>query len=102
VDAEPLGTKQIDEREVAGFKIRLKRDGTDFLMGDISEIWVDEKTKRLVLAETSDTEHRWVSTLKDFIFDQELDDSLFSLELPEGYKDIGPLQYMFVEPSESK
>jgi len=40
--------------------------------------------------------------LKDFIFDQELDDSLFSLELPEGYKDIGPLQFMWVEPSEAK
>ena len=102
VDAEPLGTRHIDGREAVGFRIRLKRDGTDFLMGDVSEIWVDAKTKRLVLAETSDTEHRWVSILKDFIFDQELDDSLFSLELPEGYKDIGPLQFMFVEPSESK
>jgi hypothetical protein len=101
-DAEPLGTKQVGGREAVGFRIRLKRDGTDFLMGDVSEIWVDAKTKRLVLAETHDAEHRWVSTLKDFIFDQELDDSLFSLELPEGYKDIGPLQFMWLEPSEAK
>jgi hypothetical protein len=101
-DAEPLGTKQVGGRETVGFRIRLKGDGTDFLMGDVSEIWVDAKTKRLVLAETRDAERRWVSTLKDFIFDQELDDSLFSLELPEGYKDIGPLQFMWVEPSEAK
>ena len=101
-DAEPLGTKQVGGRESVGFRIRLKRDGTDFLMGDVSEIWVDAKTKRLVLAETRDTERRWVSTLKDFIFDQELDDSLFSLEPPEGYKDVGPLQFMWLEPSEAK
>jgi len=101
-DAEPLGTKQVGGRETVGFRIRLKGDGTDFLMGDVSEIWVDAKTKRLVLAETHDAERRWVSTLKNFIFDQELDDSLFSLELPEGYKDIGPLQFMWVEPSEAK
>ncbi len=101
-DAEPLGTKQVAGREAVGFRIRLKGDGTDFLMGDVSEIWVDAKTKRLVLAETHDVERRWVSTLKDFIFDQELDDSLFSPELPEGYKDIGPLRFMWLEPSEAK
>ncbi len=101
-DAEPLGTKQVGGRETVGFRIRLKGDGTDFLMGDVSEIWVDAKTKRLVLAETHDAERRWVSTLKNFIFDQELDDSLFSLELPEGYKDIGPLRFMWLEPSEAK
>jgi len=101
-DAAPLGTKQMGDREAVGFRIRLKGDGTDFLMGDVSEIWVDAKTKRLVLAETRDAERRWVSTLKDFIFDQELDDSLFSVAPPEGYKDIGPVKFMWVEPSKNK
>jgi hypothetical protein len=100
-DAEPLGTKQIGGREAVGFRIRLKRDATDFLMGDVSEIWVDAKTKRLVLAETRDAERRWVSTLKDFIFDQDLDDSLFSVAPPEGYKDIGPVKFMWLEPSKN-
>jgi hypothetical protein len=101
-DAAPLGTKQIGNREAVGFRIRMKGDGTDFLMGDVSEIWVDAKTRRLVLAETRDAERRWVSTLKDFIFDQELDDSLFSMAPPEGYKDIGPLKFMWVEPAEGR
>jgi len=51
----------------------------------------------LVLAETRDDENRWITTLKDFVFNLELDDSLFSVEVPEGYKDKGPTKFMSVE-----
>ncbi|MHC4544808.1 MAG: LolA family protein [Planctomycetota bacterium] len=97
-DAEPLGTRQINGREAFGFRFYLKGDGTDFLMGDVSEIWVDATTKLLILAETRDDENRWVATLKDFVFNLELDDSLFRIEVPEGYRDTGPTKFMSVGP----
>jgi outer membrane lipoprotein-sorting protein len=80
----------------------LKGDGTDFLMGDVSEIWVDTTTKLLVLAETRDDENRWITTLKDFVFNLELDDSLFRIEVPEGYREIAPLPFSSVSPPEDE
>ena len=101
-DAEPLGTRQIDGREAFGFRFYLKGDGTDFLMGDVSEIWVDATTKLLVLAETRDDENRWVTTLKDFVFNLELDDSLFRVEVPEGCTKIAPLPFSSISPPEDE
>lgn len=101
-DAEPLGTRQIDGREAFGFRFYLKGDGTDFLMGDVSEIWVDATTKLLVLAETRDDENRWVTTLKDFVFNLELDDSLFRVEVPEGYTKIATLPFSSIIPPEDE
>lgn len=101
-DAEPLGTRQIDGHEAFGFRFRLKGDGTNYLMAGVSEIWVDATTKLLIIAETRDDENRWVATLKDFVFNMELDDSLFSVEVPEGYKDIGPTKFISLEPSKNK
>jgi hypothetical protein len=101
-DAEALGTRQIDGREAFGFRFYLKGDGTDFLMGDVSEIWVDATTKLLILAETRDDKNRWVATLKDFVFNLELDDSLFSVEVPEGYRDTGPTKFMSAGPPKDK
>ncbi len=101
-DAEPLGTRQIDGREAFGFRFYLKGDGTDFLMGDVSEIWVDATTKLLILAETRDDKNRWVTTLKDFVFNLELDDSLFRIVVPEGYTEIAPLPFSSVSPPEDE
>jgi outer membrane lipoprotein-sorting protein len=100
-DAKSLGSKQIGKQEAVGFRYYKKGDGTDFWSGDITDIWADAKTNRVVLIETrSEGEWGgWVTMLKDFVFDQELDDSLFSLEIPEGYNETGPPNFMSVGPS---
>jgi outer membrane lipoprotein-sorting protein len=101
-DAESLGGKEIDGREAVGFRIRKKGDGTDLWSGDITEIWVDVKTKRVVLVETGALDGSWNFILKDFVFDQELDDALFSLEAPEGYKEIAPRPIFSINPPEKE
>ncbi len=83
-DVEPLGESRIDGQPVVGFRIRQKGDGNDFWGGDTTDIWVSVKTKRVALVEGRD----WgevIFRLKDFVFDRQLDDSLFSLEPPQGY-----------------
>jgi outer membrane lipoprotein-sorting protein len=74
------------------------RDGTYFWAGEATDIWVDAKTKRIVLVETTGAKGRVTYMLKDFVFDEELDDSLFSLELPEGYKQIPPPPIFSISP----
>jgi outer membrane lipoprotein-sorting protein len=100
-DAESLGSKRIGGQEAVGFRFYKKGDGTDFWTGAMTDIWVDANTKRVVLVETSDGDDTWrhVYRLKDFVYDQELNDSLFSLKMPEGYEDIGPPKFMSFEPS---
>jgi outer membrane lipoprotein-sorting protein len=101
-DTESLGNKEIDGREAAGFRIRKKGDGTDLWSGEITEIWVDAKTKRVVQVETGSADGDWKFILKDFVFDQKLDDALFSLEAPEGYKEIAPRPILNVSPPEDE
>jgi hypothetical protein len=36
--------------------------------------------------------------LKDFVFNLELDDSLFSVEVPEGYIETQALPFSWIEP----
>ncbi len=100
--AESLGDKEIDGREAVGFRIRKKGDGTDFWSGEITEIWVDAKTKRVVQIETGSADGDWKFILKDFVFDQELDDALFSLEAPEGYTEIAPRPIFSITPPEDE
>ncbi|MHC4460306.1 MAG: LolA family protein [Planctomycetota bacterium] len=97
-DADSLGGKEIDGREAVGFRIRKKGDGTDLWSGEITEIWVDVKTKRVVLVETGSADGDWKFILKDFVFDQKLDDALFSLEPPEGYTEIAPSPISSLSP----
>lgn len=89
-DAEDLGAKKIEGRDAVGFRLRKKGNGTDFWSGDLTEIWVDAKTKRVILLKTGAHDESWAWTLKDFFFDQKLDDSLFSLEPPQGYSEVPP------------
>jgi len=89
-EAESLGSRQIDTRETVGFRILKKGDGTDIWSGDKTEIWVDAKTRRVMLLETGAADGGWKFVLKDFVFDEPLDDSLFNLELPQGYKEKPP------------
>jgi len=83
-DAEPLGESRIDGQAVVGYRIRHKGDGNDFWGGETTDIWVNVKTKRVALVESGDR-GKWMFRLKDFVFDRQLDDSLFSLDPPPGY-----------------
>ncbi|MHC4461167.1 MAG: hypothetical protein ACYS6W_02155 [Planctomycetota bacterium] len=100
-NAESLGSREISKRKAVGFRISKEDGGTYLWEGDTTDIWVDAETRRVVLIETA-TESKYskrVYRWQDFIFDQELDDSLFSLEIPEGYEDKGAPKFMSVEPS---
>jgi outer membrane lipoprotein-sorting protein len=98
-DAQSLGTKQIGNREAIGFRLQKKTDGTYPWSGDITDIWVDAKTRLLVMLETGAADGGWMFRLKDFAFNQELDDSLFSLDPPQGYRMlIPPPEILSVEP----
>jgi len=97
--AQSLGTQEIAGREAIGFRLLKKNDGTYPWSGDITDIWVDAKTRLLVMLETGAADGRWMFRLKDFAFNQELDDSLFSLDPPQGYRMlIPPPEILSVEP----
>ncbi len=100
-DAELLGTKRIDNEDAVGFRLRKKDDDTDFWSGDITDIWVSAKTRRLVYAKTGDRDGNWAFILTDFVFDRQLDDSLFSLEPPDGYTNVEPPEIFQIEMPES-
>jgi len=99
LDAQSLGTQEIAGREAIGFRLLKKNDGTYPWSGDITDIWVDAKTRLLVMLETGAADGRWMFRLKDFAFNQELDDSLFSLDPPQGYRMlIPPPEILSTEP----
>jgi outer membrane lipoprotein-sorting protein len=78
--SESIGKKQIGDLEANGF--RVEDQGFAFI------IWANPKTSLPVLVEMPlriKNEDR-VTTFSDFQLDPELDDALFSLEPPEGYK----------------
>jgi len=77
-EAKPLGTQVVDGRRAVGFRMQHDRAQTT--------IWADPKTSlpiRVEYAISGDTEIHTVMT--DFEIDPDLDESLFSLEVPEGY-----------------
>jgi len=78
--AEPLGTKQIGGGEAQGF--RVQQDG------ETLTVWVNPKTSLpLVIEQKFRVGNQEITnTFSDFVFDAKLDDSLFSLGLPPGYK----------------
>jgi outer membrane lipoprotein-sorting protein len=78
VEREPLGEKEIDGRKVVGFHISSQ-------IGDL-RLWGDPKTGELVRVEmTTGIEGSQNVTFSDFVFNVDMDESLFSLEPPAGY-----------------
>jgi len=82
-EGESLGRKRIDGIEVQGF--RVKQDGIE------SNVWVDPKTRRLLLVESSESIRAGgqpvtvKTSLSEITLGSKLDDSLFTLDPPEGY-----------------
>ena len=84
-ETEPLGTRVIDGRRAVGFRIQHDRTETT--------IWADPKTSlpiRVEYAISGETEIHTVMT--DFEIDPDLDKSLFSLKVPEGYAVLDTVQ----------
>ena len=81
VKCEPLGEKDIDGRHVIGFRMTTRLSVVD--------AWGDPKTGMPVrIEETRDLMPNWKAkiTMSDFELNMDLDESLFSVEPPAGYK----------------
>jgi outer membrane lipoprotein-sorting protein len=78
VKREPLGEKDIDGRRVIGFRITI--EGADV------NLWGDPKTGQPVCLEmTAGMDGSMKGTASDFVFNADMDESLFSVEPPAGY-----------------
>ena len=78
VKREPLGEKDIDGRRVVGFRVSSR------VM--VVSLWGDPKTGLPVLAETTTAMYPDAkTTMSDFVFNVDMDESLFSVEPPAGY-----------------
>lgn len=75
---EQLGEKEIDGRTAKGFRAT----GPD---GEMT-IWADPQTASPIRVEQQWRQMQFVYT--DFQFDVEIDESLFDMEIPEGYSEI--------------
>ncbi len=77
---EPLGEKEIDGRKVVGFRLTGH--------GGVSDLWGDPKTGMPIRIELTSplSPNMKPVILSDFVFNVEMDESLFSLEPPTGYK----------------
>mgnify|MGYP001468122075 CR=1 FL=1 len=80
IKGEPIGKKQIGEVEAQGF--RIQKNGISHIA------WIDPKTRLpLVIEHTLRAGDKDMTiTMSDFVFDAPLDDALFSLKPPAGYK----------------
>ena len=77
---EELGEKTFDGRKLRGFLVTRSSGSIEF--------WVDPKTRYPVFAKGRKTDgpgkgDAWTA---EFIFNADIDDALFSLELPDGYE----------------
>jgi outer membrane lipoprotein-sorting protein len=89
---EPLGEKVIDGRSLVGYRLTGH--------GMICDLWGDPKTGMPVRIENSAPSNPNMKPMicSDFVFDADLDESLFSLEPPAGYK----VQKLTVDVSPAK
>ncbi|MHC4177846.1 MAG: zf-HC2 domain-containing protein [Planctomycetota bacterium] len=110
-EPKPLGTKEINGREAIGYRVARETVGFGKGTGSRSvpwsaDLWLDAEAKRLVLVhnpgvnvydpEKDPARHNrpgegWSGmrvmggVFRDIVYNQELDDSLFSLDPPDGY-----------------
>ena len=78
IKREPLGEKEIDGHRVVGYRISSR--------GMVVSLWGDPKTGVPVRAEmTMALFGNAKMTMSDFVFNVEMDESLFSTEPPPGY-----------------
>ena len=100
---ERLGEKEIDGQIVTGFKFSQKDKDFEY---DIA-IWADKQKDAPYLVEiisksiTDKSSHGTKWTAKNFNLDVELDEKLFSLEVPEGYT-LAPQRNLEEIKSETK
>ena len=76
----PLGERIIDGRRCLGFEVTM--EGLEF------EVWADAQTGEPLEVTAAFFAGEAQMTMYDFTFDEALDDSLFSLEIPEEYQVI--------------
>jgi hypothetical protein len=76
-EIQDLGVKQIDGREAVGFLAKHPRMEV--------ALWADAKTGLPVRIEQK--EGQMLTTVKNMQFDVPMDDALFSMEVPEGYRE---------------
>ncbi|MBN2582155.1 MAG: hypothetical protein JXL80_03740 [Planctomycetes bacterium] len=79
--AEPLGRCEVNGRPALGWRV-VDEDGT-------CTVWADVHSGELLRAEFR--ARGSLVVLRDFVLDKELDDSLFRLDPPAGYRMMGPV-----------
>ncbi len=83
---EELGNKEIEGRSAVGFRATVNDQTNDCEVG--VEVWVDVETNLPVRIEMLIHEDGIRGVLTNFVWNPELDDSLFDLTLPEGYSEF--------------
>ncbi len=86
-DAKPIGKERLNGREMLIYEIQqpmLKELNATF------KLWVDPKTELpvqvLMTMPVPDTEERATITIDRFVWNEPMDEALFSMEPPEGYQ----------------
>ncbi|MBA7621048.1 hypothetical protein ES703_28405 [subsurface metagenome] len=87
---EPLGEKEIDGQIAKGFRA----SGPDVEL----TVWADPQTTLPIRMEQKWRQMQFVYT--DFQFDIEMDESLFSMEIPEGYSELPSAELPIASSSE--
>ena len=96
VKIEPLGEKRIDGHRVAGYRVTHPLS----MPGMVVNIWGDPQTGLPIRIETTNQLEPGIKTTSsNFVFNVELDESLFNLEPPASYK-VTHTRYTFSVGSE--
>lgn len=92
---EKIGTKEIDGVVAEGYRV---------IQGDaVKDIWIDPQTNDLVQVELKFASAPAMDKIfRDIKFDVELDDSLFSMAPPEGYRLAGEMKTNTPAPTTEK
>ncbi len=88
--AEELGRREFDGRQAKGWRMPER--------GWLCTVWADAKSGELLQAEFEHGGNRMV--MSRFVLNQELDESLFSMDPPEGYTLAAKMEMSKDDPSE--